>query len=502
MKRKEAEKMSLKLSGLKNRVFVIVSAIILTMGLWFAFGTDVAANEERYIESGSTLTDTVYSGESKWYSFTTTQDNGDISIYLSNESAPVSFKLYDSNKKTISSNRKTYFESLKAGTYYVEVYPSYWGSSYSSGSFDLTATYADGNYKHNSSTLEPNDTRENAYKLTSGKKISSTISNPNDRDFFEITNTKDNGDVYIYLANTSAPVNFNLYDENKKRIYNYSESYFKSLKAGTYYVEVYPSYWGSQYSRGDYDLIATFSTPSVKHDPKTFEPNDTRENAYPLTSGKSLVSKLENSWDRDFYSIQVNKEGYVNIELSGTSAPARFSVYSSDKTLLSSSNTSYSRKLKAGTYYVEVKPYSWGNSHSNGTYTLTAGFPNNNVVKSEILLTVNSKIAKVNGKNKTLLAAPYVKSGTTLVPIRLISEELGASVQWKASNQSIKIVMDGTVVDMKVGSRFVTVNGSTRSLPMAPEVKNGTTFVPVRFISEEYGRSVTWNAKKQQILIK
>lgn len=494
--------MTLAFDNVVGKTKIIASVVILSFVFMFAFVGNVAANEERYIESGSTLTDTVYNEGSKWYTFTTTQDNGDMYIYLSNETAPVSFTIYDSNKNRISSRNNEYFDSLKAGTYYIEVKPSYWGSSYSSGSFDLTATYADGNYRHNSSTLEPNDTRENAYKLTSGKKITSSISNPNDRDFFEITNTKDNGDVYIYLSNTSAPVKFRLYDHNKKPLDYYSTSYFKSLKAGKYYIEVYPDYWGSQYSQGNYDLIATFSTPNVKHDPNTLEPNDIREYAYPLTSGKSIFSKLENGLDQDYYSIQVNKEGYVNIELSGTSAPTRFTVYNGDKTLLSSNNISYSRKLKAGTYYVEVKPRHWGDSYSNGTYTLSAGFPNSNIVKSEILLTVNSKIAKVNGKNKTLLAAPYVKSGTTLVPIRLISEELGASVQWKASNQSIKIVMDGTVVDMRVGSRFVTVNGSTRTLPMVPEVKNGTTFVPVRFISEEYGRSVTWNAKSQQILIK
>lgn len=480
---------------------IVTKLIVFSLMFLFVMTTHVSANDERYINSGDTHTSTLYEKDEHWYQFTTTEDNGDMYIYLSNTTAPVQFSIYDSNKSYISSYNTTYFTTRKAGTYYIKVTPGYWSSSYSSGSYDLTATYADGKRKHNEATMEPNDTRENAYKLNSGSKISSTLSSNNDIDFYEITTTKDNGDVYIYLSNTTAPARFTVYDSNKKRLGSYSTSYFNMLKAGTYYIEVNPSSWGSKYSNGKYDLITTFSTPTINHNSSTFEPNDTRENSFALSSGKSVKSTLSNNLDKDFYSITLNKEGYVNVELSGTSGPARFNIYDGNKKRLSSTNTTYAKQLKAGTYYIEVSPYSWGNSYSSGNYTLKASFPNNSVVKNKILLTLNSKNVKVNGANKKLLAAPYIKQATTLVPIRLISEQLGAEVQWKASDQSIKIVLDGTTINLNIGFQYVYVNGKRELLRIAPELKNGTTFVPVRFISEQYGRYVEWNSKNQQITI-
>ncbi|RUL49824.1 copper amine oxidase N-terminal domain-containing protein [Lysinibacillus antri] len=56
-----------------------------------------------------------------------------------------------------------------------------------------------------------------------------------------------------------------------------------------------------------------------------------------------------------------------------------------------------------------------------------------------MVLYLNSKTAIVNKKNKQLAVAPFTKNGTTLVPLRFISEELGKEVLWNANNKSITI---------------------------------------------------------------
>ncbi|MBG9455705.1 hypothetical protein ABE61_16975 [Lysinibacillus sphaericus] len=481
-----------------------ILSLFLVMFAIVGFASTSHASNTIYLESGNTHSNTLTSSkESQWYQINTTQDNSDINIYLANTTAPIKFTLYDSNKNSISSYNSSLFTSLKAGTYYIEVFDSYWGDSYSSGSYEIKATYSSGNVTHDSTTFEPNDTRENAFSIQSGKKISSLISNEFDVDFYKFSTTVDNGDVNIYLANTSAPIKFSLYDSNKKLISSSNSSLFESLKAGTYYIKVYEYGWGSQYSSGTYDLIATYSTNSKEHNPSTFEPNDTRENAFPIKSNVSITSQISNSNDIDFYSITSNKEGNISISLSNTSAPARFEIYDAKKKWLGSSySQSYSDHLAAGTYYIKVYSDSWGDQYSSGTYTLTAGYPNSATKSNEILLYLNSKTAYINGKSKTLAVAPFTKEETTLVPLRFVSEELGAKVNWNSKTNDITVQLHGTKIVLNTDSYYVTVNGSYKRLQVKPEVIKGTTFVPLRFVSEELGKTVLWNAKNKSILIK
>ena len=262
-----------------------ILSLFLVIFAMVGFASTSHASNTIYLESGKTHSNTLTSSnESQWYQIDTKQDNSDFNIYLENTTAPIRFSLYDSNKNLIAWNVSSTFQTLKAGTYYIKVNEYNWGNSYSSGSYDIKATYSSGNITHDPTTFEPNDARENAFPIQSGKKISSLISNNNDVDFYKFTTTVDSGDVYIYLANTSAPIKFNLYDSNKNLIASSNSSLFKPLKAGTYYIEVYDFYWDNHYSSGTYDLIATYSTNSKEHNPSTFEPNDTLENAFPIKS--------------------------------------------------------------------------------------------------------------------------------------------------------------------------------------------------------------------------
>lgn len=80
-----------------------------------------------------------------------------------------------------------------------------------------------------------------------------------------------------------------------------------------------------------------------------------------------------------------------------------------------------------------------------------------------------------------------------MVPIRVVSENLGYSVEWKQQTQTVTISKDNTAMQMIVGQKTATVNGSNVNLDAPPLVKNGTTLVPLRFIGEEMGLKVGWN---------
>ncbi|WP_342551645.1 N-acetylmuramoyl-L-alanine amidase family protein [Paenibacillus sp. FSL R7-0652] len=88
--------------------------------------------------------------------------------------------------------------------------------------------------------------------------------------------------------------------------------------------------------------------------------------------------------------------------------------------------------------------------------------------------------------------AENIKS-KVMVPIRVVSESLGYSVDWKQQSQTVTISKDNTAMQMIVGQKTATVNGSNVDLDAPPLVKNGTTLVPLRFIGEQMGLKVGWN---------
>jgi hypothetical protein len=99
----------------------------------------------------------------------------------------------------------------------------------------------------------------------------------------------------------------------------------------------------------------------------------------------------------------------------------------------------------------------------------------------------------VNNKYKSPLeVSPLIKSGNTLVPLRFISENLDAKITWNGDKQQIIIEQTNKTMILTVGSTVAYVNGSVKSLEVAPEIINGNTMVPVRFVSETFDTTVKW----------
>lgn len=101
--------------------------------------------------------------------------------------------------------------------------------------------------------------------------------------------------------------------------------------------------------------------------------------------------------------------------------------------------------------------------------------------------------------------SPYIKEGRTFVPIREITEKLGADVKWNGKDKSIKITLNGDVINMQIDNSMVTVNDKKIELDhaQAPQLalysrprKETKTMVPLRFISETFGYNVDWNNDK------
>lgn len=108
---------------------------------------------------------------------------------------------------------------------------------------------------------------------------------------------------------------------------------------------------------------------------------------------------------------------------------------------------------------------------------------------------------QLNGQTLRTSVAPMTTHGRILVPMRDIFEALGAKVDWNALTQGINAQRGATQVQMQMGRNMATVNGQTVNLDQAPMSVNGHTLVPLRFVSEAMGATVAWNNTLQVVSI-
>lgn len=94
-----------------------------------------------------------------------------------------------------------------------------------------------------------------------------------------------------------------------------------------------------------------------------------------------------------------------------------------------------------------------------------------------------------------------VENGTTLVPLREIFETLGASVTWDQATQTVTAVKDEAAVVLQIGNNSALRNGEPVNLPVPGKVINNSTMVPLRFVSEAMGAEVNWDSSSGSIII-
>lgn len=121
-----------------------------------------------------------------------------------------------------------------------------------------------------------------------------------------------------------------------------------------------------------------------------------------------------------------------------------------------------------------------------------------------IKLTIGGLKASVDGKPHTLDAAPYInaEAGRTLVPVRFVSEALGAEVAWNPDTKQISITDGNKEIILTVGLSEVVINGGKSTIDCIPvTLPPGRTFVPLRFVSETLEAKVVYDSNTGQVLI-
>lgn len=123
-----------------------------------------------------------------------------------------------------------------------------------------------------------------------------------------------------------------------------------------------------------------------------------------------------------------------------------------------------------------------------------------------MVLILDTKEVEISYEDKdnqtmTLNVAPYVTNGTTLVPVRFFSENLGAEVIWNGETKEVTIVHEDETIVLPIYSDIAYVNGEEYWLDVKTDIIDGNTMVPLRFISEVFDLDVSWNGELREITI-
>lgn len=97
---------------------------------------------------------------------------------------------------------------------------------------------------------------------------------------------------------------------------------------------------------------------------------------------------------------------------------------------------------------------------------------------------------KIDGVAVVSDVNPEIKNNRTMVPLRVISENLGAKVNW--SDSQVTLTKNDMQVILKLHSKTVVKNGKTGLLDVKPYIKNNRIFVPMRFLAETFGCNVNY----------
>lgn len=107
----------------------------------------------------------------------------------------------------------------------------------------------------------------------------------------------------------------------------------------------------------------------------------------------------------------------------------------------------------------------------------------------------------LDGRELELDVPPEVRNERTMVPIRAVAEALGADVSWDGDTQQIHMTRAGVDVVMTLNSTAAAIDGETVEMDVAPYATDGRTLIPARYVAEFFGQKVDWDGEKRQVLI-
>ncbi len=108
----------------------------------------------------------------------------------------------------------------------------------------------------------------------------------------------------------------------------------------------------------------------------------------------------------------------------------------------------------------------------------------------------------VDGKSIVFDSPPYIDSNYRLmVPVRAITEAMGAVVDWNPHSQLVTIQKQGDIINFTIDNRTALVNGEPREMDTTAVISKSRTMVPVRYVGEYFNAVVHWEQTLKRVTI-
>ncbi|MDO4481150.1 MAG: stalk domain-containing protein [Bacillota bacterium] len=114
---------------------------------------------------------------------------------------------------------------------------------------------------------------------------------------------------------------------------------------------------------------------------------------------------------------------------------------------------------------------------------------------------IPSQTVRKNGKTEYSDAAPFIRNDRTMTPARFVAEALGAQVLWNEAERTVTVAKDGIEIVLTINSDTAVVNGNNVRLDSPAVIENNRTYTPARFIGETLGAKVEWDAETRRVII-
>lgn len=119
-----------------------------------------------------------------------------------------------------------------------------------------------------------------------------------------------------------------------------------------------------------------------------------------------------------------------------------------------------------------------------------------------VWMKLNSKMLKINDKTTNMDTTPVLWKNTTYIPLRFLSEGIGATVKWDKKAQEVTVMAGDDTLVFWVNNKVMEVNGVKKNVGSTVFVnKDGRTQVPLRFIAELLNWDVKWAQKDGSITL-
>ncbi|MBE9218616.1 pre-peptidase C-terminal domain-containing protein [Dolichospermum flos-aquae] len=310
-------------------------------------------------------------------------------------------------------------------------------------------------------------------RLTGAQSFNDWVGSADTNDYYSF-NVGTQSNFSLSLTGLSADANIELLNSSggvissSKAGGNTSESITRQLSAGTYYVRVY------QYS-GDTTCSLSLTATAVAPVDNAGNILATARAVGTLTATQSFSDWVGKSDTNDYYKFNVERQSNFSLSLTGLSADADVELLNSSGGVISRSNAggttseSITRQLSAGTYYVQVYPYS-GNTTYSLSLTATAVAPVDNTGNT------TATARAVGALTATQSFSDWVGSADTNDYYKLNVER-----QSKFSLSLTGLSADADVQLLNSSGRVITTseNGGNTSESITRELSAGTYYVRV-----------------------